>query len=1639
MTILIQDAREHNLKGINVTFGDGLSVVTGVSGSGKTSLVFDTLYHEARRRFLEVYAIGSVAERLAPADVDQISGLGPAIAVGQNLLNRNPNSTLATASGLHPFLRLLYARFGERSCPSCDSKVSLRTEDEIVEQLMSLSGPDSITVTIPLVRQAHGSHRTLLDTLAKTFGANALRVDGRSLAPEGRTSIHDWALDPAVAHDIDLQIAIFHGQINATQARETVQLASSLGATALNFQTTKQVITLARTTVCPSCARPYGDLKPLHFRTNCPDCKGQGCSNCFNTGLQPQAAAVRWMGLRFPELLAKPVSEVRVIFYKTQLPTSSKRLISEIQARLEALDVVGLGYITLNRSSPTLSRGEAQRLRLAVALTSKLEDMVYFLDEPTIGQHPADVTRLLPNLRQLNGQVIYVEHDRGAAAVADQAVDLGPGAGNQGGQVLFSGSPADLWRADTPTGRFFSLRQRVALPEKRVKPDAFLTIHGANCRNLSSIDVPIPFSRLTVVTGVSGSGKSTLVEDVLVASLAQKRPIGCHSISEYTLKPVLVDQDPIGRNPRSNPATYTKLSDVVRELFANASPLSASHFSFNRPEGACSACLGMGALEVKMRYLPSTWIPCPACSGQRYSEEVLNTRVDLGEERLSIAELYRLSIAETLPLLASAKQLSESSRRKAWRILSALLAIGLGYLPLGQPSTTLSGGEAQRVKLAKFLGQANLHQRLIVLDEPTTGLHPQDIAGLLTVLDRLVRAEATIVVVEHNLDVIRAADWIIDLGPGAGPEGGQLLYAGPLAGLPTVQSSRTGKALAEEARVKPSPTAANGKVARAAHIAIRNARIHNLKGINVDIQKGALTVITGVSGSGKSSLINDVLANEARRRFLETLSIYERQATREGPESGVDTVTGLGVTMTVGPERRLRDQRATVGTATEIGHHLALMLASVGERTCAECGHQMTRYGGIKEVASVGSKWICKQCGEEAIAEPRHFNPTTYAVACQECHGVGTLRVPNPEKLIIAPEMPLCAGAMYSPGFFPKGFLCKPLNSGYDMVQALGERYGFDPATTPWNEMTAEAQHAFLFGDPRPLDVTFRSRNQTYTRSRAYPGFYGFIRDWDVGGTYTDSQICPRCQGARLRPEFLAVKLARHNIHELSILPLSNLRDALKELELDRRTKTIVYNTATSSLETVMRRLRYLTRVGLGYLHLDRPSSSLSAGEAQRIKLAALLGGGLTSLTILLDEPSRGLHPAEVNALCQVLTELRDEGNTVIVIEHDLLVINSADYLIDLGPGSGTSGGQIIAQGKPREVIRADTPTARWLRGDTKIIFKASRRSPQKWTTLCNPTAHNLHGEDIAIPLGVLVGVCGVSGSGKSTLMIDTLGRALAPKKYTTSVAQEPIDPGPFKSIENPPERTILVDQYRAGMVSPASYLNLDQPLRRLFAASDDAHALGITEKELFRQCSACNGRGAIKTDLGFLPPVWTPCETCAESGYLMEAWSVRLKGTTLPQLQAMTVAEVHDLFEDEETVCCPLATALEVGLGHLVLHQPGYALSGGEAQRLKIAKELCRKTFVPTLYILDEPTVGQHMEDVRRLIKVLNRLVDEGNSVAVVEHHPHLLAACDWLIELGPGGGPEGGRIIATGRPEEIAKGQTPTAPYLREILGVL
>ncbi|MFI6832602.1 hypothetical protein ACIBG5_36205 [Kribbella sp. NPDC050241] len=1544
-------AAEHNLRAVDVSFGPGLTAVVGVSGSGKSSLAFDVVYAEARRRFVESLALGGNSARVPAARVRRIEGLGPAVAVAQNVLNRNPASTLATSVGLHPFLRILYSRFAEVTCPHCHVPVrALSAEERLTTALDLLAHNDSLDVDVAIVRGLVGSHARLLAGIRGEFAQ--VTVDGRPCAATPAR------LDPLRPHDIVVRVATLRRGLRAAEVRATLERADALGRPEVLLGGTP----FLRAPICPQCGAWVRPLAPSAFRGD------------------NDTSSHRIDGITFQELIGRSVTEVLEFVQRLPFGSRARRIQDELLRRLRPLRELGLGYLALDRSMPTLSRGEAQRTRLAVVLSGRLEDLLHVLDEPTIGLHHSDLRRLLDAIAALPGPVLMVEHDPLAVAMADDVVEIGPGGGDAGGRLVFQGPPADLWKAGTASGTGFSAGARRQRPRRPVAADR-IRVTGASLRNLRAVDCEIPLGSLTVITGPSGAGKTTLSQEVLLASLRERGPVGCTRFDAPVTRARAVDQAPLGNNPRSNPATYTKVLDRIRDVFASETGRSASDFTFNRAEGACPDCEGMGSVAIGMSYLAPIWVPCEACDGRRYRPEVLEATW----AGRSIADVLALSVDEATAMFVEHPSVT--------RILGSLQEVGLGYLTLGQPSPSLSGGEAQRVRLAREVAKARSGD-LVLLDEPTTGLHPGDLDRLLAVLDRLTDSGCTVVVVEHQPDVIAAADWRIDLGPGGGPDGGRLQHCGP----PVAE---------KQPRVRPRATPRTDRRSSDA-VRVRGARAHNLQGVDVDFAKGRFTVVTGVSGSGKSSLVHDVVESEATRRLLECLSVYERQSVREGPEAPVESLTGLGPTMGIdasglmfdahGPGFSVWDaDRVTVGRSTDLDRLLAVIIARAGVRTCLACSRDTVRRTSQKPEAA----WICDDCGTTAVPiEPRHLVGSPVST-CPQCLGLGVEREFDFTKLIEHPDVPVYGGV------FGGSLAWFGTTRGEEPpMRSLAERYRFDFDRTPWKALSEEAQHAVLYGD----------------------AFWRGLNAWaanDVGGKESTVFPCRECGGRQLRTPYLAIRLQGRGRDELFSTSLADLEAVLTSIDVpeDRQ--------AAEARTIALRRLAFLRAVGLGYLQLNRTTWTLSAGEAQRIKLASVLGDGLVGMTVLLDEPSRGLHPSEVTALARTLTELRAAGNTVIAVEHDPIIIRAADDVIEIGPGPGRSGGRLVELDSPQSVTRAV------LEGQVAAIHRDRRREPAGWMQVTGARENNLDGLAVRVPLGVLVGVCGVSGSGKSSLVVDTIALGLTrPKTNIPGRGVIRVRPGDHDSISGAPQRTVVADQSRAEITSPGMFLGLIGAVRKEFAASEAAVEQGITIKDLTYQCDACKGKGAWQQDMSFLPSVPQTCDACGGSGYRHEAATLLERGRSLTDIEALTIAELVDEWGDLDAVRRVGGAAVALGLGYLVVRQPGWSLSGGEAQRLKLAKEFARTTKSTALYVLDEPTVGLQATDVAVLVHTLDTLIAAGNSVLVVEHDPAFLAACDWLIELGPGAGPDGGRIVFEGPLDAFIEAGTATAPHLAGVL---
>ena len=841
----------------------------------------------------------------------------------------------------------------------------------------------------------------------------------------------------------------------------------------------------------------------------------------------------------------------------------------------------------------------------------------------------------------------------------------------------------------------------------------------------------------------------------------------------------------------------------------------------------------------------------------------------------------------------------------------------------------------------------------------------------------------------------------------------------------------------------------------ASQITVRGARLHNLKNINVSIPKNQLVVLTGLSGSGKSTLGFDILFNEGQRQYLESLGFVEWGVTRPP----VEAITGLSPTISVDQHLTNHSPRSTVGTVTDVYTYLRILFARVGHRPCPNCEKdippsfdlgeaQLTEWEGesADDESAPERTFPCPHCGapipEIGMA---YFSFNKPKGACPTCTGLGIVQQANLERLVDGNKS-ILEGAV-------SGWNSAYLQYYTGVMQAAAAHYGLEfDLSRPVKDYTPQQRDLFFYGVESPRfrrhfpDVepptTVRKGRLEGLATNLMRRYSERIHDAEYREKMEEflvTETCPDCSGTRLRPESRGVTVNGQNIVALSRLPLSDLGAWLEGLRPIFSPEEMLI--AEPILATLGERIERLVEVGAGYLTLERSSPTLSAGEAQRLRLASLLGSGLSGVLYVFDEPTIGLHARDTRRMIGVLRQLRDLGNTVLVIEHDLEMIAAADHVIDFGPGAGKHGGQIVAAGSPAEVSeQPGSLTGDYLAGRASIPVPEKRRSPDgRAITIRGARQHNLQNITVRLPLGLLVAVTGVSGSGKSSLVFDILDRAVRKRLNGSSEA-----PGEHDAIEGLEhlDKIITIDQEHIGRIprsNAATYSDVFTPIRNTFAATPEARARGYTARQFSfnvpgGRCERCEGAGVLTVTMHFMPAVEVRCPVCHGRRFTPETLEVRYRDHDISQVLDMTVAEALVLFQDVPAAQSRLKVLANVGLGYLQLGQPATTLSGGEAQRVKLAKELGRRVTGRTLYLLDEPTTGLHLADTARLLGVLQRLVEAGNSVVVVEHNLQLIQAADWVIDLGPEGGAGGGRLIAEGTPEQIAQSaQSYTGQCLR------
>jgi excinuclease ABC subunit A len=1626
--LAVRHASEHNLRDIDVDIPHGLlTVVTGVSGSGKSSLVFDVVFREAQRRYLETFSsyARQFMGKLRRPDVESVSGLSPAVAVGQRTASPGPRSTVGTLTEIHDDLRLLFARLGESpdatrlsrrmfsfnapegACPACRG---LGVEDRIDPDLL-VADPDrtlrqgALALTTPNGYIIYSQvTMEVLDEVCRAHGFS-IDIPWRDLTEAQRDIVlngSDRILIRSGKHPLESRLR-WKGIVAKPREEGVYKGILPVMEAILRQKRNDNILRFARTLPCRACGGRRLRSESLRVTV-----AGRTIADLSAMSVRELAAGMRAMDFAGPRREAGEAVRAAVL------------------KKADLLDRLGLDYLRLDRAAGTLSGGETRRIRLASQAGSGLRGVLYVLDEPTAGLHPADTARLLDlvgGLRDNGNTVLIVEHDEDVVRAADYIVDLGPGPGDAGGRVLYQGPAAGL--AALPPGvsptRDFLAADRVPACRAETRSGAGrLVVRGARKHNLRTIDVEFLLGALNVVTGVSGAGKSTLVRHVLAERLRAGRlgpgpdaqglqidgPVG---------RVVVVDQSPIGRTPRSNPATYTKIADRIRDAFAalpeaRARGFGKGRFSFNVAGGRCETCQGAGLLRIGMHFLGDVDVVCPDCDGRRFNDETLEVR-DRGR---TIHDVLEMSVDEAAAFYAGERRLAAD--------LEVLKRLGLGYLKLGQNSATLSGGEAQRVKLASEMRRAAAGPVLYVLEEPTTGLHRADVENLLVAFRELVARGRTIVAVEHHPDVIRAADRVVDLGPGSGEAGGRVVASGAPEEIAASPDSLTGRALrgeyaagAEARTPRPGPSAAG------LPIVLEGVTTHNLRSIDVRIPFRKFTVVCGPSGGGKSSLAFDTLFAAARERYVESFSAYVRALLDKGGRADFVAARGLTPPVAVAGSTAAANPRSTVGTLTEIHDYYRLLYSRAGT--------SRNDLGGRPLTASMFS-----------------FNHEQGA--CPACKGLGTVTVADPDRLITDPARPLLSGAM--DGTKTGRYYGDPHGQFVAALKAAGEAAGMD-FSKPYAALTeSERDLAWRGTGDRVYDIVW-----SYQRGRR-AGDFKFRGPWkglaalvaeEYGRKHADrrgaamrglmkDEPCPACGGKRLKPASLAVTYRGLDIADLAGLTVAQSLAFFAGgggEALDARAAAV-----TAALHgEIGRRLGLVRDVGLGYLRLDRASATLSNGEAQRLRLAGLLGVRLTGVTFVLDEPTLGLHPRDTGKLLELIAGLTAEGNTVVAVEHDLDVIRAADHVIDIGPGAGRDGGLIVAEGPPAEVERAPASvTGPYLAGRAVRPGPLPGR-PGPPIEIDGARANNLRGIDAAIPTGVLTAVTGVSGSGKTSLVFDVL--------HASVRAGRPVACDCVRGLERFARVVASGPDLPAETASsiPLTYLGLFDALRGLYASTDEARARGFKKAHFSYltpegRCEECGGTGRKTVSLDHLADVAVPCEVCRGARYDRAVLEVRLDGRSIAEVLDLTAAEGVRVFAGQAKLAPGLALLAEIGLDYLRLGQPLDTLSGGERQRLKLAADLMGPGGGPALYLLDEPTTGLHPSDVDRLLRLFGRLLEAGHTIVCVEHDLDLISRAAHVLELGPEGGDEGGQMVVRGTPSDVAAcPASPTGAALRRYAG--
>ena len=1492
----IVNAHQNNLKNIDLTIPENqLIVVTGLSGSGKSSLAMGVVANEGYRYFLEsLPAYNQQNNQLIPtAEVDEIKGLPPVIKVEQSKRFQSINTTFGTLSELTSLFRILFARFSATetlskslfsfnhprgACVVCNGigQEEFIDIDKLVGDENKTLREGAITTTLPNGYITYS--QVTVDELNKVCEAHSFSVDipWKKLTEEQKNVILNGSD----------RIKVFYGKHS---------LASRLKWKDLKAKPREEGFYKGMLPIMNDILKRDRNKNILKFVSSrvCPSCKG--------ARIKAEHLKYRWNGLHFQGWMNLPLSELYGQLSTLKISEGEKVLVEKVNAQLFDLIRLGMGAYQLSTPSTEISSGDAQRIKLINQVNCNLQGILYVFDEPSIGLSENFQSYLLTILKRLirsGNTVMVVEHDLNFIQSADWIVELGPNSGVHGGEIIYNG-----------------LIQRFLKAKMLSSP----TLSALKNEGATNYDTP----RKPPVNSFQPTPKTLTVITKKTPQIIQKIT---HFCEKEQLNSHMVSDQPIGKTPRSNPATYTDLADKIRDLLAKTATakdlkLGKGAFSFNNKTGRCDACEGASVITLSMSVMGSINQICPTCNGKRFKPEVL--RIHWNNKNIS--DIYNLSIEEAYDFFSSEKKIVE--------ILSLMLQLGLGYIKLGQPSNTLSGGEAQRIKLTKHFAKQS-KKTLLLLEEPSIGLHHHNVKLLLKALHQLKKQTAGIICFENHPLFQEACDTL-------------------------VENSLNTKSLEVKEEPKQQKDA----------IFITGARTHHLKDVTLNLPKNQLSVITGISGSGKSSLVINTLHGYGLQQMSKQFSSYQQSRVGAHFQFEVDTITGLSPTICITRKQKNHSQHSDIAKQT-----------------------------GIDKILRFAFSRKSKYEGKELSAS--HFSNNHELGKCLVCDGIGEELLPDINKIVIDPSKSIASGLLEHNKAL--AYYGQPGSQFMAIWKEVGKKHGCT-LETPFKQLNDKQKQIFLHGTGETVWETtwaFKTKTREGTQELVmkWEGIFNYLKQ-EYFKTRKNINIknllallshkeCKICKGSGLKKERLTIKIADSSIHDVKSMDFKALENWLYQNNAHGVDQKLIAK-VHPHLENTIKRAKQLH---IDHLQLNRKSPSLSGGENQRVELIKQLSSPLKGITYLLDEPSAGLSNENIPDLITILHELIEKGNTVVVIEHQKDIILSAKHIVQLGPKAGELGGYITYQGRPKGLL-GQPDCHPFLKEPSSAI---QLKKGKKHISIRNLSKHTLVKEELNVPIGGITVITGKSGIGKTTLVKDIL---LASIQYAHPVNCEHIVfPKEYEGahyFESKKLRThantLLVD-----------YLGLLTDISKVFAAKTGLKSKDFSYKTKSSQCPTCKGKGFISTHLDVAANHIDKCEDCNGKRYVEYLLTHRVQTKNIADILALNIAELKTWLEEFKvsTKTILLLQRLEqIGLAHVSLDQTVQSLSSGEKQRLLLLKWLQGQPK-NELFILDEPSTGLHYTDIDLLYSILEEL-SVANDVLIIEHHRYLLEKIGVGLEL--------------------------------------